>query len=338
MPTYNGPPHHDAIIIGAGQAGLATAYYLRKEGIDYLILDDQPSPGGAWQHSWPSLRLFSTAGFSNLPGIPMPSYQGFPPASHVVDYFAAYERRYQIPVKRPVHVHSVQHDGRVFRVQSEGQDGENAWTSTALIAATGTRSAPFIPTYPGTFHGKQWHAANYPGPQPFRNSHVAVVGGANSGAQIAAELIENPEVTAVTWYTKHPPRWMPDEVDGRALFHRNRQRFMALAQGKADPGADSALGDIVVLEPIRRARDSGEMKATPMFTSLDEVRADHLIWCTGFRPALGPVRHLIKNGKPQVPGLIPVGYGDWTGPGSATIMGVSPYAREAARQVSDIVR
>ena len=76
----------DVIIVGGGQAALATAYYLRKHGIDPLILDNQPAPGGSWRSVWPSMTLFSTPGFSNLPGIQMPDYDGFPPASHAVSY------------------------------------------------------------------------------------------------------------------------------------------------------------------------------------------------------------------------------------------------------------
>src|SRR5699024_5850199 len=151
-------------------------------------------------------------------------------------------------------------------------------------------------------------SANYPGVGPFRGSSVAVVGAANSAAQIAAELTG---VAEVTWYTRHPPRWMPDEVDGRVLFRRNRPRAMAVQRGGSDqgadsergdiarasgstpmslssePGADSVLGDIVVLPEVRAARDAGWLAATPMFISLNEVRADHLIWGTGFRPSLG---------------------------------------------------
>lgn len=321
---------HETIVIGGGQAGLATAYHLLRAGVDTLVLDDQDGPGGAWRHVWPSLTLLSTAGFSNLPGWPMPPHKGFPPASHVVDYLAAYEQRYRIPVERPVTVDRVEHVDGGHVVQA----AERSWSATSAIAATGTWSAPFVPTLPGHFAGKQWHSANYPGVEPFRGTSVAVVGGANSGAQIAAELTE---VTDVTWYTRHPPRWMPDDVDGRVLFARNRERFQAIARGQDDPGSDSSLGDIVVLHQVRAARDSGRLQATEMFDSLDEVSADHLVWCTGYRPALRPIRHLLDDGVPKYPGLFLVGYGDWSGPGSATITGVGPYAKQAARQAAETV-
>ena len=77
--------HHTAVVVGGGQSGLATAYYLRRYEVDFLILDNQEEPGGAWLHAWPSLTLFSAAEFSNLPGWPMPRYPGYPPASHVIE-------------------------------------------------------------------------------------------------------------------------------------------------------------------------------------------------------------------------------------------------------------
>ena len=309
----------DVIIVGGGQAALATAYYLRKHGIDPLILDNQPAPGGSWRSVWPSMTLFSTPGFSNLPGIQMPDYDGFPPASHVIDYLSSYEKRYELRVQRPVNVTHVTHDG-TFHLTSDVGD----FKSRQLIAATGNR--PFVPHYPGTTSAKQWHSANYPGPEPFESSRVAVVGAANSGAQIAAELILSDIDT--TWFTRHEPRWMPDDVDGRVLFKRNRQRALAIARGEPEPGPSDSIGDIVVLPSVRKARDSGALTWTPMFSSLDDVHADHLIWCTGFRPALSPFRSVDSN-------LIEfVGYGDWVGPGAATIMGVGPFAKRAAERVA----
>lgn len=342
-------PFHQVLIVGGGQSGLATAFYLLRAGIDVLVLDDQEAPGGAWRHVWPSMTLFSTAEFSNLPGIPMPPYDGFPPASHVIDYLALYEDRYSIPVERPVHVDKVEFTGTELHdelvdasstADSTGgrflvHAGGRSWSADHVVAATGTWSAPFVPRIRGSFDGKQWHSANYPGVEPFRGSRVAVVGGANSAAQIAAELTG---VADATWYTRREPRWMPDDVDGRVLFRRNRERMLAVLRGEDDPGADSMLGDIVMLPEVLAARDAGRLRATPMFSSLDELDdagIDHLIWCTGFRPALGPVRSLLDGREPAVPGLHMVGYGDWAGPGSATITGLGPHAKATARAIAE---
>lgn len=328
MTEHAGRSRHDpeVVVIGGGQAGLATGYHLRRAGLPFVVLDDQPAAGGAWRHTWPSLTLFSTAEFSNLPGLPMPGYDGFPPAAHVVDYLAAYERRYELPVVRPVHVERIIHSEGVFHVRTDVR----TWRARAVVSATGTWSRPFVPWYPGRFGGRQWHSAVYPGPEPFVGSRVAVVGGANSAAQIAAELSG---VADLTWYTPGPPRWMPDEVDGRVLFRRNRVRALALVRGETDPGPSDSLGDIVMVPAVREARDAGRLVATPMVSSLDRIEADHLLWCTGFRPALRHLRGLLQGRTPTVPGLHLVGYGDWTGPGSATLAGVAPGARHAVEQI-----
>lgn len=99
----------DVIVIGGGQAGLATAYYLRRAGLKYVVLDAGQKPGGAWHHGWDSLRLFSPSSWSSLPGWPMPAKPGvdYPTRDDVIDYFTVYEQRYQFPIERPVQVHAV---------------------------------------------------------------------------------------------------------------------------------------------------------------------------------------------------------------------------------------
>lgn len=159
---------HDCIIVGAGQAGLSTAFYLQRRGITPVILDNQPGPGAAWRHVWPSMTLFSTPGFSNMSGMPMPSYHGpgdFPDAQHVIDYFTAYEQRYGFDIRRPVDVLKVNADtanGFVLET-SEGE-----FRARTVVAATGTWAAPFVPFLPGTFRGRQTHSATYAGPEEFR--------------------------------------------------------------------------------------------------------------------------------------------------------------------------
>ncbi|MBB6349949.1 putative flavoprotein involved in K+ transport [Nonomuraea muscovyensis] len=334
----------DVLVIGGGQAGLAAGYYLRRAKADFVILDAQERPGGAWRHAWPSLRLFSPAQYSSLPGrmMPAPPGGGYPSAEDTVAYLTDYEQRYDLPVIRPVTVRAVRRGGDRLLVDT----GAGTWRARVVISATGTWWRPYVPYYPGIrgFRGEQLHTVDYRGPEPFRGRRVVIVGGANSGAQILAEVST---VADTTWVTQRPPRLLPDELDGRALF--------ALATRRAEGGAGIGdLGDIVVVPPVREARDRGVLKAEPMFSRITaegvawpdgtSLACDAIIWCTGFRPALGhlaPLRLRGPDGRIPVEGtraigeprLHLLGYGDWTGPASATLIGAGRTARETVAEI-----
>lgn len=333
------------VVIGGGQSGLAAAYFVRRAGIGYVVLDDQTVPGGAWRHTWPSLRLFSPAEFSSLPGWRMPpTFDGNPDAGHVIDYLTRYEQRYSIPVRRPVRVRSVTGSPGELRVHTDRGD----WSAEAVISATGTWSRQYVPFLPGqdSFTGTQVHSAFYAGPEAYAGQQVVVVGGANSGAQIAADLVRS---SRVTWCTLGPPRYLPDDVDGRELFR------VATARVRGSGAGVRSLGDIVVVPPVRAARDAGLLQAVEMFTRFTPTGiefadghrqpADAVIWCTGFRPALTHLdgldlpregRRIITDGPivPGFPGLYLVGYGDWTGPASATLIGVGQWARATVNRLT----
>ncbi|MFD7121860.1 ArsO family NAD(P)H-dependent flavin-containing monooxygenase [Streptomyces sp. NPDC059922] len=346
----------DVVVIGGGQAGLAAGYHLRRLGLDFVVLDARSRAGGAWQHAWDSLRLFSPAAYSSLPGRLMPPQPGqeYPDAAHVVDYLTDNEHRYDLPVHRPVRVNTVRRDGPWLRVETDS----GAWSARAVISATGTWWRPFLPAVPGmnAFTGRQLHTAGYRSPADFAGQRVVVVGGGDSGAQIAADLAHN---TELTWVTSRPPRFLADDIDGRALFDTATARRRALDEGRTDTGGVASLGDIVAVPPVREVRDAGLLKAQPMFTRLtsdsaewsDGTRAqtDTVLWCTGFRPALshlaplalrGPRGHIPTNGTRAVgePRLHLLGYGDWTGPASATLIGVGRPARDAAREIAALLR
>ncbi|MFD5492612.1 ArsO family NAD(P)H-dependent flavin-containing monooxygenase [Streptomyces sp. NPDC127091] len=345
------------VVIGGGQAGLAAGYHLRRQGIDFTILGADPAPGGAWQHMWDSLHLFSPADYSSLPGRLMPTQPGetYPDAGHVVDYLTDYEKRYDLPVQHGVQVEAVRRDGGRLLVEADS----GSWRARAVISATGTWSRPFVPAVPGRglFTGRQLHTVNYRSPRDFAGQHVVVVGGGNSGAQIAADLALHGDAT-VTWATRRPPRFLPDDIDGRILFDVATARRRALDAGRADTGGVASLGDIVAVPPVRAARDAGLLRAQPMFSRLtatgvqwaDGSRAetDAIIWCTGLRPALahlaplnlrGPRGHIPTDGTRALgePRLHLLGYGDWTGPASATLIGVGRPARDAAAQIAQLL-
>ncbi|MFD3695157.1 ArsO family NAD(P)H-dependent flavin-containing monooxygenase [Streptomyces sp. NPDC058646] len=346
----------DAVVIGGGQAGLAAGYHLRRLGIEFVVLDAQAAPGGAWQHTWESLHLFSPAAYSSLPGRLMPVQPGelYPDAQHVVSYLTDYEKRYELPVQRGVRVDAVHRDGAFLRVQTDCGD----WQARAVISATGTWTRPFLPAVPGRrdFAGRQLHTAQYRNPEDFAGQRVMVVGGGNSGAQIAADLAGTADLT---WVTRRPPRYLPDEIDGRALFDAATARRQALDAGRTDTGGVASLGDIVAVPPVRAARDAGLLTAAPVFSRLTEggvawadgtgAQADAIIWCTGFRPDLAHFASLRLRGTRgriatigtravDEPRLHLLGYGDWTGPASATLIGVGRPAREAARGIADLLR
>ncbi|MFB7115421.1 ArsO family NAD(P)H-dependent flavin-containing monooxygenase [Streptomyces sp. NPDC056190] len=350
--------HVDVVVVGGGQAGLATGYHLRRQGLDFTVLDADPAPGGAWQHMWDSLHLFSPAAYSSLPGRLMPAQSGetYPDAGHVVEYLADYEKRYDLPVQHGTRVDAVRRDGDRFLVEADS----GSWRTRAVISATGTWSRPFLPAVPGRndFTGRQLHTVNYRRPGDFAGQRVIVVGGGNSGAQIGADLALAGHVE-VTWVTQRPPRFLADDVDGRVLFDVATARRRALDAGRTDTGGVASLGDIVAVPPVRAARDAGLLNAKPMFTRLtttgvqwadgSRTGADAVIWCSGFRPALshlGPLQlrgtrgHIATEGTRAVgePRLHLLGYGDWTGPASATLIGVGRTARGAAQQIRDILR
>jgi putative flavoprotein involved in K+ transport len=344
-----------AVVIGGGQAGLAAGYHLRRLGVEFVILDAQTTPGGAWQHAWDSLCLFSPAAYSSLPGRLMPPQTGetYPDAQHVVEYLTDYEKRYELPVERPVRVLGVHRDGGLLRVETDS----GTWHARAVISATGTWWRPFLPAVPGraAFGGRQLHTLEYRSPADFAGQRVIVVGGGNSGAQIAADLAYD---TDLTWVTQRPPRFLADDIDGRALFDAATARRRALDEGRTDTGGVASLGDIVAIPPVRAARDRGLLKAGPMFTRLvpggvewadgTRAKAEAIIWSTGFRPALshlsplqlrGRRGHIVTEGTQVLkePRLHLLGYGDWTGPASATLIGVGRPARDMARQIAELL-
>lgn len=338
----------DVVVIGGGQAGLAVGYYLRRTSLRWAILDAQDGPGGAWPRAWPSLRLFSPARYSSLPGWMFPAGDEYPTRDQTIEYLAAYEARYGLDVRRPVRVLAVHRDGDGFRIESDV--GE--WRARAVVSATGTWAAPVIPEYPGreTFSGVQMHSSVYESPDGLAGKRVLIVGGGNSGAQILAEVSK---VAHTTWVTLAPPTFLPDHVDGRYLFEYETAVFRARQEGR-EPPPEADLGDIVMVAPVVEARERGVLRAVPPFERFTatgvvwpdgrEERIDAVIWCTGFRAALQHLRPLgVTDGKRRIavqgtrsvrePMLWLVGYGDWTGFASATLIGVGRTARATVREI-----
>lgn len=339
---------NDTIIIGGGQAGMSAAFFLRRQKIDFLLLDDQSSAGGAWNHTWDSLHLFSPADYSSLSGWQLPATkETYPTKNEFLTYLQAYEKRYEFQVHRNTLVTQVTYANNLFTIDTNNNKQYHCKT---LISATGTAKNPYIPTYPNQalFKGLQIHSVDYKNADSLKNKKVLIVGGGNSGAQILAEVSK---VAPTTWVTKNPPNFLPDDIDGRYLFNQANNQFY----GKPTEGKTKSLSDIVMIDSVKEARERGVLNAHPLFKDFFENGVvwedgkkeafDAVIWCTGFKANLGHLNdlNLEQNGKIIVkgsqsvkyPNLWLLGYGNWTGFASATIYGVGKTARETAIQIKE---
>ena len=345
MDTYDAI--HDAVVIGAGQAGLSASYHLKRRGIAHVVLDADAAPGGAWQHRWDSLSMQDVHGIASLPDAPPPSpADGSGRANVVVPaYFGDYERGHELPVVRPVRVDSVSDEGGLLAVRA----GDRTWTTRTLVNATGTWSQPHVPYYPGiaSFAGEQLHTAGYPGPDHFRGKRVVVVGGGASAVQLVGEIA--PVAADTLWVTRRAPVWRTDDFTpevGRAAVALVEER---VRRGLPPASVVSVTG-LALREQEQAAARLGAYERRPMFTHIepDGVRladgarwpADVILWATGFRPAvahLAPLHLRSPHGGIQLDGTTAVadprvqmvGYGP-----SASTIGANRAGRVAARGVA----
>lgn len=340
----------DVIVVGGGQSGLACGYYLRRNKVNYLILDKEEKCGGAWLHAWDSLTLFSPAEHSSLPGWLMPKSKNlFPPKQEVIDYLCQYEKRYDLPIERSVTVESVLLENKIFKIQTN----KGMYYSKVVIAATGTWNNPFIPEIAGIdiFKGIQIHSAQYKNSESFKNLKVLVVGEGNSGAQIIAEVSK---VANVKWSTSKPPQYLPDEVDGFYLFNVATAKYNAEKEGKPFNAANYDLGTIVMVPPVKEARSRGVLLSSGGIKSIykegviwiDGTKEDFdaIIWCTGFGYATSFLKNTVsadnrgivkteQSKATEVDGLWLAGYGSWTGYASATLIGINRNAKQTCSEI-----
>lgn len=280
-----------SIVIGAGQAGLSTSYHLRRLGIDHVVLDADAHPGGAWQHRWDALTMNDVHGVAELPGEQSPPLSQERANRVVPAYFADYERHHDLPVIRPVTVHTVEDEDGVLVVRSDA--GE--WRTRTLVNATGTWTRPFLPHYPGMelFLGEQLHTVDYPGPEHFRGKRVLVVGGGASAVQFLGALAP---IADTLWVTRRPPVWRTDDFTPEAGVAAVALVEQRVARGLPPESVVSVTG--LMLRPQEReAERLGAYAARrEMFQSIEPdgvrwadgtfERVDVILWATGFRPAI----------------------------------------------------
>jgi cation diffusion facilitator CzcD-associated flavoprotein CzcO len=343
-------------VVGAGQAGLSAAYHLGKLGLapyrGFVVLDASPEPGGAWQHRWPSLTLSTVNRIHDLPGMPfaeaLDGGDGEVRASVAVPrYFAAYEKRFGLPVHRPVRVAVVCDRGGRLRLDTDGV----AVSARGLINATGTWETPYVPEYPGAerFRGRQLHTRDYRTAEEFRGKHVVVVGAGISAIQLLDEVSR---VATTTWVTRRPPEFREGPFDEGAA-----RAAVAIVEDRVRRGLPPAsvvsVTGIPVTPAVRAMRERGVLERLPMFAEITEggvrwadgaeLRADVILWCTGFRSSLDHLAPLMlreEGGGIRMTGRLAtqvakdprvhlVGYGP-----SASTIGANRAGGAAARELA----
>ncbi|MGW5521199.1 NAD(P)-binding domain-containing protein [Gordonia sp. NPDC003950] len=364
----------DVVIIGGGQAGLSAAYYLERFGLSgrYEVLDHAPGPGGAWQFRWPTLTLAGANHVHDLPGYGLTEALGvdcdeYPAATAVPEYFGRYEEKFDLCVRRPVHVRSVERDDDGF-VSTLG-DGRVVH-SRVIINATGTWDRPFIPFIPGIadFAGRQLHTHDYTGPDEFAGTRVLVVGAGISAIQLLIEIARNAPGAQTFWCSRTEPRFRPGPFtpdEGRQAVARVERRVRA---GLPPTSVVSVTG-LSSTPAIEAARRDGILAWRPMFTRITEtgvcwdcasattaspttptgehLDVDVIFWNTGFRSALdhlAPLHLRAPGGGITMTGRLAttvaadpriqlLGYGP-----SASTIGANRAGREAARNVVEYLR
>ena len=317
------PQPVDVVVIGAGQAGLSAASHLLRRGFSaapasgpsFVVLDAESAPGGAWRHRWPSLRMGTVNGIHELPGFAVPPADPAAAARDVLPaYFAEYERRLAIDVRRPVHVRAVRRvdDDPAGRLLVESDAGDFA--ARFVINATGTWRRPFWPAVPGaeTFRGRQLHVHDYRSAEEFAGRRVVIVGAGISAVQLLDEISR---ITDTLWVTRREVRWDAGDFDTAA-------RIAAIAGVEARVQQGLPPGSVISVTGqhwtpwAEAARDRGALVRHPMFTAIepDGVRmpdgslehADVILWATGFR---ADIRHLAPLGLRTAAGGIRVAHG-----------------------------
>jgi putative flavoprotein involved in K+ transport len=284
----------EVAVIGAGQAGLALGYYLGRRGIPFLILEGANRFGEPWRRRWDSLKLFSPARFSGLPGLPFPAEpDSFPGKDEMAGYLESYHRTFELPVRLDTPVTSLGRAGDRYLLRSR----EVAYEAKQVVVATGAFQGPYVPSLatqlaPEVF---QVHSADYRNPDQLPAGDALVVGGATSGIQIAEEL----SARGVVYLSvgSRIPR-LPRRILGRDLFWwldklgLPRRPTVHSPLGRVASRRDASPG--AGLRTLRRrhgvrllGRAESAKGGSIRFGDGAALEPAGVVWATGYRPDFG---------------------------------------------------
>jgi putative flavoprotein involved in K+ transport len=308
----------DVVVVGGSQAGLAMAWHLAQQGLRFLVLEAGSELGHTWRSRWDSLKLFTPAQYDALPGMAFPApADTYPTKDPVADYLQAYAAAHDLPVRLNAKVIEVRQVGDGFEVRTADQ----TYQARQVVVATGPFQIPFVPPPASKLDPSvtQVHSADYRNPQALPAGPVLVVGGGNSGFQIAEELAATRQVDLSV--AERVPM-LPQRLAGRDLF------WWLTRLGVLRVTVDSRLGrrasrrEFIIGTNKRRLRKAG-VRFRPRLIDADgrTVRfADGstledvgvVVWATGYRsdhawihiPGVVREGHVVhRRGVTEVPGL-----------------------------------
>ena len=329
MAGQAGREYVETLVIGGGQAGLATGYSLSQRDLPYKIIDANNRIGDAWRNRWDSLRLFTPNRLNHLPGMPFPGYHwGFPSKNEMADYLESYARKFDLRVETGVRVERLTREGGRFVATS----GNRQFEADNVVVAMSSWQRPRVPDYAPELDARivQLHVAEYKNPGQLQEGDVLVVGAGNSGGEVAIELVRTHKVLLSGAGNGAIP-FRPESVAarvlmpfvGRVIFHRVLTTRTPIGR-KARPKWISTGEPLIRVKPKdlaavgveRVPRVTGVQSGLPQLEDGRCVNVANVVWCTGFHPGfswidlpvLGPQEPLHRRGIVESePGLYFIG-------------------------------
>ena len=312
----------DVVVIGGSQAGLAMAWYLARQHLRFVVLEAGPEPGHTWRSRWDSLTLFTPAQHDALPGMPFPGPPGtYPTKEQVAGYLNAYAAEFGLPVRLSTLVTALIRTAEGFEARTEG----GVFRARQVVVATGPFQVPHVPSAAQQLDGSvtQLHSAGYRNPRTLPSGPVLVVGGGNSGFQIAEELAAAGRPVDLSIGTKLPV--LPQRIAGRDLFWWLTRLGLMRVSLESRLGRRMSSRDFIIGSSRRRLKaagvrfrpavaDAGER--TVSFTDGTSLDVGLVIWATGYRSdyswidirgVIGGGKVVHRRGVTDVPGLYFVG-------------------------------